>query len=181
MMTRHRTKSLLTVERLTKQYGSVVALNDVSFSITDGITGILGENGAGKSTAIKIFLGLLRPTSGTATVLGQNASESVARARATRLHARARLSAEPGERRRVPDAHGGGERPAAVDGAHARRRHAAPRRPVRGALSRDRRILDRHEAAREARPGARARPRVRLPRRADRGPRSRRAARRCWR
>jgi ABC-2 type transport system ATP-binding protein len=69
---------LLAVENLTKQYGNVVALNDVSFSITDGITGILGENGAGKSTAIRILLGLLRPTSGRATVLGQNASESVA-------------------------------------------------------------------------------------------------------
>ena len=69
---------LLAVEHLTKEYGRVVALNDVSFHITDGITGILGENGAGKSTAIKILLGLLQPTSGTATVLGQNASESVA-------------------------------------------------------------------------------------------------------
>src|SRR5688572_31703244 len=69
---------LLSVDRLTKQYGAVVALNDVSFSITDGITGILGENGAGKSTAIKILLGLLQPTSGSAAVLGQNAFESVA-------------------------------------------------------------------------------------------------------
>src|SRR5215211_8324705 len=69
---------LLAVERLTKRYGDVVALNDVSFSITDGITGILGENGAGKSTAIKILLGLLQPTSGTATVLGQNAFDNVA-------------------------------------------------------------------------------------------------------
>ena len=68
---------LLSVERLTKRYGSVVALNEVSFTITDGITGILGENGAGKSTAIKILLGLLQPTSGSATVLGQNASESI--------------------------------------------------------------------------------------------------------
>jgi ABC-2 type transport system ATP-binding protein len=75
-------QTLLTVDRLTKNYGGVVALNDVSFSISDGITGILGENGAGKSTAIKILLGLLQPTSGTATVLGQNASNSVtARAR----------------------------------------------------------------------------------------------------
>src|SRR5687767_9432589 len=71
-------EALLAVERLTKNYGDVVALNDVSFTITDGITGILGENGAGKSTAIKILLGLLQPTSGSATVLGQNASESVA-------------------------------------------------------------------------------------------------------
>ena len=69
---------LLAVEHLTKHYGDVVALNDVTFSISDGITGILGENGAGKSTAIKILLGLLQPTSGTASVLGQNASESVA-------------------------------------------------------------------------------------------------------
>ena len=69
---------LLAVEHLTKHFGDVVALNDVTFSISDGITGILGENGAGKSTAIKILLGLLQPTSGSATVLGQNASESVA-------------------------------------------------------------------------------------------------------
>jgi len=71
-------QTLLTVEHLTKRYGSLVALNDVSFSITDGITGILGENGAGKSTAIKILLGLTQPTSGLATVLGENAFQSVA-------------------------------------------------------------------------------------------------------
>jgi ABC-2 type transport system ATP-binding protein len=69
---------LLAVEHLTKHYGSVVALNDITFSITDGITGILGENGAGKSTAIKILLGLTQPTSGSAMVLGQSASESIA-------------------------------------------------------------------------------------------------------
>ena len=71
-------QTVVAVNGLTKQYGNVVALNNVSFNITDGITGILGENGAGKSTAIKILLGLLKPTSGTATVLGQNAFESVA-------------------------------------------------------------------------------------------------------
>ena len=70
--------ALPAVDHLTKHYGNVVALNDVSFSITDGITGILGENGAGKSTAIKILLGLLQPTSGSARVLGQDAFESVA-------------------------------------------------------------------------------------------------------
>jgi ABC-2 type transport system ATP-binding protein len=68
---------LLAAEGLTKRYGRVVALDDVSFTIHDGITGILGENGAGKSTAIKIFLGLVRPTTGTATVLGENASASL--------------------------------------------------------------------------------------------------------
>jgi ABC-2 type transport system ATP-binding protein len=68
--------ALLSVDRLTKHYGSVVALNDVSFAIAEGITGILGENGAGKSTAIKILLGLVAPTSGSATVLGESASGS---------------------------------------------------------------------------------------------------------
>lgn len=70
-------ESLLSVENLTKQYKGVVALNDVSFEISDGITGILGENGAGKSTAIKIVLGLLEPTSGTAKILGELASENI--------------------------------------------------------------------------------------------------------
>jgi ABC-2 type transport system ATP-binding protein len=69
---------IVSARDLTKHYGAVVALDGVSFDIHDGITGILGENGAGKSTAIKIFLGLLEPTSGSATVLGQNASRSVA-------------------------------------------------------------------------------------------------------
>ncbi|HEX6943431.1 MAG TPA: ABC transporter ATP-binding protein [Gemmatimonadaceae bacterium] len=71
------TEPLLKAERLTKHYKNVVALNEVSFNIHDGITGILGENGAGKSTAIKIFLGLLQPTSGSAMVLGQNATENL--------------------------------------------------------------------------------------------------------
>jgi ABC-2 type transport system ATP-binding protein len=69
---------ILTAEHLTKQYRNVLALDDISFTISDGITGILGENGAGKSTAIKIFLGLIRPTSGSARVLGESASKSPA-------------------------------------------------------------------------------------------------------
>ena len=69
---------LLSAENLTKQYKNVTALNGVSFNIYDGVTGILGENGAGKSTAIKIFLGLIPATSGRAMVLGENAHENVA-------------------------------------------------------------------------------------------------------
>ncbi len=68
---------LLVADHLTKRYGNVVALDDVSFAVHSGITGVLGENGAGKSTAIKIFLGLLHPTTGSATVLGQNAAQTV--------------------------------------------------------------------------------------------------------
>src|SRR5688500_13570576 len=69
---------LLVADRLRKQYRNVQALNNVSFNIYDGITGILGENGAGKSTAIKTCLGLIRPTSGAALVLGQDAFENIA-------------------------------------------------------------------------------------------------------
>ncbi len=69
---------LVEAQDLVKHYGDVVALGGVTFGIFDGITGLLGENGAGKSTAIKIFLGLLEPTSGSAIVLGEDASESVA-------------------------------------------------------------------------------------------------------
>ena len=69
---------LLTAQSLTKHYGDVVALDGVTLEISDGITGILGENGAGKSTAIKIFLGLLPPTAGSAVILGRNASDDVA-------------------------------------------------------------------------------------------------------
>ena len=71
------TAPLLEAERLTKRYGSFVALDEVSFTIGDGITGLLGENGAGKSTSIKTFLGLVRPTSGAARVLGEDAHRSL--------------------------------------------------------------------------------------------------------
>lgn len=71
-------RTILAAESLTKDYpNGVRALDAVSFTIEDGITGILGENGAGKSTAIKILLGLVRPTSGRALVLGQDASADV--------------------------------------------------------------------------------------------------------
>jgi ABC-2 type transport system ATP-binding protein len=65
--------TVLSVRGVGKRYGRVVALDGVSFDITDGVTGLLGENGAGKSTIIKILLGLVRPDSGTATVLGASA------------------------------------------------------------------------------------------------------------
>nr|WP_260115167.1 ATP-binding cassette domain-containing protein [Ornithinimicrobium sp. INDO-MA30-4] len=49
---------------LTKQYGSLIALNGLSTTIGAGITGLVGANGAGKSTLIKLLLGLLTPSSG---------------------------------------------------------------------------------------------------------------------
>ncbi|MBW8172404.1 ABC transporter ATP-binding protein [Ornithinimicrobium sp. Arc0846-15] len=57
---------------LTKQYGSLIALNGLSTTIGAGITGLVGANGAGKSTLIKLLLGLLTPSSGDAAVLGHD-------------------------------------------------------------------------------------------------------------
>lgn len=62
---------MIRVENLTKTYGTTDALRSVSFDIPAGqVCGYLGPNGAGKSTTVKILTGLLRPTSGTATVAG---------------------------------------------------------------------------------------------------------------
>jgi ABC-2 type transport system ATP-binding protein len=64
--------ALLRARDLTKTFGSVRALDAVSFDIGEGITGLLGSNGAGKSTTLKLFLGLLDPDGGSAEVLGQD-------------------------------------------------------------------------------------------------------------
>ena len=69
--------TLITAQSLSKRYKSVVALDDVSFTISDGITGILGENGAGKSTFIKLSLGLLHPTAGQVRVLGEDPAANI--------------------------------------------------------------------------------------------------------
>ncbi|AEG45602.1 ABC transporter ATP-binding protein [Isoptericola variabilis] len=62
---------MITVEHLTKRYGPVVAVDDVSFTATPGhVTGFLGPNGAGKSTTMRMMCGLTPATSGTARVLG---------------------------------------------------------------------------------------------------------------
>ncbi|MFT4889664.1 MAG: ABC-2 type transport system ATP-binding protein [Halobacteriales archaeon] len=59
---------------LTKHYGEVVALQDVDLTVDEGeIFGFLGPNGAGKSTTINMLLDFVRPTDGTATVLGMDA------------------------------------------------------------------------------------------------------------
>ncbi len=56
---------------LTKRFGSLTAVDDLSFTVAPGqVTGFLGPNGAGKTTTMRAVLGLVRPTSGTATVLG---------------------------------------------------------------------------------------------------------------
>ena len=57
--------ALIELDRISKRFGDFLALQDVSLSVSGGVTGLLGPNGAGKSTLIKILLGLLSPTSGS--------------------------------------------------------------------------------------------------------------------
>jgi len=62
--------SIISTESLSKRYDGVLALDGVTLEISTGSIGLLGENGAGKTTFIKLLLGLLAPTSGSAQVLG---------------------------------------------------------------------------------------------------------------
>ena len=62
--------STVSVENVSRWYGNVVAVNDISFAIGRGITGLLGPNGAGKSTLLHLTAGLLRPSAGSVRVLG---------------------------------------------------------------------------------------------------------------
>ena len=88
--------SSLEVRSLTKWYGPVCGIEGVSFSLEPGeIFGYLGPNGAGKTTTLRCIMGLIRPTSGEARVLG----EPVAPGRATQHH---RIGYLPGEFRLWP-------------------------------------------------------------------------------
>jgi len=62
--------AIITADHLSKWYGQVIGLNDVSLSVPPGITGLLGPNGAGKSTFMKLITGQLKPSKGSLTVLG---------------------------------------------------------------------------------------------------------------
>jgi ABC-2 type transport system ATP-binding protein len=63
--------ALVRAEHLSKWYGQVSGLNDVTASIPPGITGLLGPNGAGKSTFMKLMTGQLKPSQGSVHVLGE--------------------------------------------------------------------------------------------------------------
>jgi len=65
----------VTIEavNVSRWYGNIVAVNDVSFSLGPGITGLLGPNGAGKSTILHMAAGFLRPSKGTVRIAGRPA------------------------------------------------------------------------------------------------------------
>ncbi|MBX9581968.1 MAG: ABC transporter ATP-binding protein [Gemmataceae bacterium] len=69
----------LLFEHVSKWYGSVLALNQVTLELTGGITGLVGANGAGKSTLLRLATGQLRPTLGRVTVRGTDARDWRAR------------------------------------------------------------------------------------------------------
>ena len=65
--------AIIQARELSRWYGLVMGLNNVTFEIEPGLTGLVGPNGAGKSTLIQIITGQLQPSSGTLTVFGATA------------------------------------------------------------------------------------------------------------
>jgi ABC-2 type transport system ATP-binding protein len=63
----------IEVVSISKWYGNVVAVNDISVALGPGITGLLGPNGAGKSTLLHLMSGFLKPSAGSVNVLGKSA------------------------------------------------------------------------------------------------------------
>ena len=88
----------VAVDGLTKRFGSILAVDDLTFELPEGtITGFLGRNGAGKTTTLRMLLGLVRPTAGTATIDGRRYVDLPAPARTAGavLEARAFILAAP--------------------------------------------------------------------------------------
>ncbi len=68
---------MIAVERVSKRFGDLVAVSDVSFRLGAGVTALLGPNGAGKSTMLRMLSGLAAPSEGTVRVLGQNPRQDI--------------------------------------------------------------------------------------------------------
>jgi ABC-2 type transport system ATP-binding protein len=60
--------SAIRLSNVSRWYGNIVAVNDVSFTLAPGVTGLLGPNGAGKTTILHMMAGLLRPSAGTVLI-----------------------------------------------------------------------------------------------------------------
>ncbi len=73
---------LIEAEHLAKRFGPKAAVSDVSFSIGEGVVGLLGANGAGKSTTMRMLVGYLTPDGGVARIAGRRVDKSPRGARA---------------------------------------------------------------------------------------------------
>jgi len=74
---------IISASHLTRRFGSFTAVDDVSFEVDPGqVIGYLGPNGSGKTTTIRMLLGLIRPTSGSSKVLGFDAAHQSEKVRA---------------------------------------------------------------------------------------------------
>src|SRR5436305_10751518 len=68
-------KTVISTSRLTKAFGNLVAVNDLHLEVMRGdVFGFLGPNGSGKTTTIRMLLGLIRPTAGRAIIFGMDNS-----------------------------------------------------------------------------------------------------------
>ena len=84
---------MIEVSGLKKTFGDVVAIEDVSFNAADArVTGLLGHNGAGKSTSLRVLYGLIKPETGYAKIDGIDVSQD-------RITAQSKLGV-------LPDGHG---------------------------------------------------------------------------
>jgi ABC-2 type transport system ATP-binding protein len=89
---------LIEIQNLVKHYGPIRAVDDLSFGVEAGaITGFLGPNGSGKTTTLRALLGLLTPTSGSATIGGKAYRALAAPLR--EVGAMLEAAAHPGSRR----------------------------------------------------------------------------------
>ncbi len=70
-MTAQSEQPIIRVDRVSRWFGNVVAVSDVTFDVEPGITGLLGPNGAGKTTLLRMITGLADVSDGTVTVFGQ--------------------------------------------------------------------------------------------------------------
>ena len=67
---------VIQVAQVSRWFGSVVAVSDVTFDIMPGITGLLGPNGAGKTTLLRMITGLAHVSDGSVTVFGQRVRDN---------------------------------------------------------------------------------------------------------